>query len=211
MYIYIFGSVCRGELDQYSDIDVLAIHNDKEHKDHLDANKFSIYKENKIKKLWLNGNPFAWHLYLESKLVFSSDKTDFLNQLGKPSKYKEGLNDCRKFYNILQLSIDSLEEDHLSLVYDLSTIFLCIRNIATCYSLHTGKPIFSRDSAFLLPDHPLSIDLNIFNVLKKCRLANTRGLDIDLECSEIISTVKTFSTIKIWVKELIEMINYDDF
>ncbi len=211
MYIYIFGSTCRGELDQYSDIDLLAVHDFEENIDHLDANKISIYTENKLKKLWVTGNPFAWHLHLESKLVFSSDGTDFLRQLGKPFKYTEGLNDCEKFYNILKLSIESLKEDHLSLVYDLSTIFLCMRNIATCYSLHIGKPIFSRESALLLPKHPLNIDRNIFHVLEKCRLANTRGLHIDLTTSDIISTLNTLCMIRTWARSLIEMINYDDF
>ena len=50
MYIYIFGSTCRGELDQYSDIDLLAVHDFEENIDHLDANKISIYTENKLKK-----------------------------------------------------------------------------------------------------------------------------------------------------------------
>lgn len=74
MHIYVFGSLCRGELDNKSDIDILIISDEKFGSEY---NKYSVYSYEKIRELWLDGNPFAWHLYLESKLVFSSEENDF--------------------------------------------------------------------------------------------------------------------------------------
>ena len=209
MYLYIFGSACRGELDKNSDIDMLSIHDDKEKINHLDENKISIYSARKIKEIWDMGNPFAWHLHYESRLVYSSNDIDFLANLGTPSVYKEGLTDCIKFYNILEQSINSVKNYKYSLVFDLSTIFLCIRNISTCYSLHFNRPNFSRDSAILLGQNSLAIDLEIYNFLKNCRLANTRGRDILLTDAEINLVLKELESIQIWAKKLIELIKND--
>lgn len=211
MYFYIFGSACRGELDRHSDIDMLAIYSEEEDISHLDANKLSIYREKKIQDLWGIGNPFAWHLYHESKLTYSSNGTDFLKKLGEPSTYSQGLADCLKFYDILIRSSDSLKEDKFSLVFDLSTIFLCMRNIATCYTLHIKRPNFSRDAAILLEQCPLEIDSKIYNILKNCRLANTRGIDILLENSEVELVIDNLPKIKIWANKLIEMLKNDPF
>ena len=89
MYLYIFGSACRGELDENSDIDMLAIHDEKEKTYHLDGNKISIYSERKIKEIWDMGNPFAWHLHYESKLIYSPNDIDFLKNLVLEKKVQQ--------------------------------------------------------------------------------------------------------------------------
>lgn len=211
MYLYIFGSACRGELDKYSDIDMLAIYNEQEEMKHLDGNKISIYSEKKIKKIWNSGNPFAWHLHYESKLVYSSNNIDLLKILDKPSIYKDGLSDCIKFYEILEKSINSVKQDKFSIVFDFSTIFLCIRNISTCYSLHFNKPNFSRDSAILLDKDALYIDPNVYNLLKNCRLANTRGLNILLHDFEVQLVINQLDEIQFWANKLIEKVKHDSF
>lgn len=81
MYIYAFGSICRGEIDFYSDVDLIAISDDLVQLKNLDPNKFSIYSEKRIKEYWEIGNPFAWHLYKESKLIFSSTEHNFLKSM----------------------------------------------------------------------------------------------------------------------------------
>lgn len=213
MHFYIFGSACRGELDKNSDIDMLAIHNKEEEEEinHLDGNKISIYSEKKIKKIWAAGNPFAWHLYYESKLVYSSNNIDFLKSLDQPSTYKEGLSDCIKFYEILKKSANSAKKDKYSIVFDFSTIFLCIRNIATCYSLHFNEPNFSRDSAIQLGQNSLNINPKIYNILKQCRLANTRGLNILLNDFEVKTVVDKLEEIQTWANKLIEIVKNDSF
>ena len=42
MYIYAFGSICRGEIDFYSDVDLIAISDDLVQLKKFDPNKFSI-------------------------------------------------------------------------------------------------------------------------------------------------------------------------
>ncbi len=175
-YIYIFGSLVRGEIDQYSDTDLLLISNNT--LKNVDSNKFSLYTPDRIKELYDEGNPFAWHLYFESKLVYSSSECDFLSQIGKPSDYRNCKNDLLKFKNLFDDSIASIKENDYSLTFDLAMIFLAIRNFATCYTLGCYKrPIFSRLAFEKLDDYPLILDDRIKELLMMSRISSTRGID----------------------------------
>ncbi|WPO84025.1 nucleotidyltransferase domain-containing protein [Chryseobacterium sp. JJR-5R] len=175
--IYIFGSLVRGEVDQYSDTDLLLISDNKLFKD-VDSDKFSLYTPDRIKELYNEGNPFAWHLYFESKLVYSSSEYDFLSQIGKPSEYKNCKNDLLKFKNLFDESIISIKENNYSLVFDLAMIFLAIRNFATCYTLGCyQRPIFSRLAFEKLDDNYLILDDRIKELLMMSRISSTRGID----------------------------------
>src|SRR6478609_804610 len=116
MHIYAFGSVCRGEVDVASDIDMLAIVNG--HDARFKLSDYSIYSYARIKEIWDQGNPFAWHLFLESKLVYSEDATDHLRVIGKPNAYISGLADCKKFHGIFLSARDSLEGTDLTEIFD---------------------------------------------------------------------------------------------
>ena len=85
-HIYAFGSVCRGEISQDSDVDMLAIVD--EYDDRFNTEVFSVYSPERIQTLWSEGNPFAWHLSLEARLLFSTEATDFLSSLGNPNRYQ---------------------------------------------------------------------------------------------------------------------------
>src|SRR5437016_1873195 len=98
MHIYAFGSVVRGEISEGSDIDLLAIVD--RYDPTFNPETYSIYSYARIKELWAEGNPFAWHLALESRLLVSSDRTDFLRALALPNAYLNGLSDCDKFYDL---------------------------------------------------------------------------------------------------------------
>ena len=76
MHVYAFGSLCRGEIRPDSDIDLLAIVDGYDSR--FDQNVFSIYSYTRLAELWNEGNPFGWHLFLESRLIFSADGSDFL-------------------------------------------------------------------------------------------------------------------------------------
>src|SRR5688572_7276551 len=120
MHIYAFGSICRGELRLNSDIDLLAIV--RKSGPELDAQTFSIYSPKSIKSLWKRGNPFAWHLSLEAKLVFSADGRDFLQQLGAPAPYLGAREDCERFFRLFKDAQESLERDTSTATFDLSTV-----------------------------------------------------------------------------------------
>jgi len=203
--VYIFGSVVRGEIDQYSDIDLLLITD--ETTNNIDPNKYSIYSPMRIKELYAEGNPFAWHLYYESKLVFSSEK-DFLVGLGKPSKYVNCKTDLLKFKKLFDDSIASINEDEFSLVFDLAMIFLAIRNFATCYTLGSYKiPNFSRMSFEKLHDYPLILNEEIKELLMMSRISSTRGIDYSIKNKSLSLFKLNLGKIENWFNEI--LVNYE--
>jgi len=58
---FVFGSVCRGESDKGSDVDVLVISNETAAKNELPA-QWSVYSPRRIRMLFSRGTLFAWHL-----------------------------------------------------------------------------------------------------------------------------------------------------
>ena len=79
MHIYAFGSVCRGDVSPDSDVDLLAIVQGYDPR--FSPDDYSIYSYERIRGIWAEGNPFAWHLSIESKLLYSPDGSDFLEAL----------------------------------------------------------------------------------------------------------------------------------
>lgn len=202
MHIYIFGSIVRGELDEFSDVDLILISD--EHLAKIDSSKYSIYTTSRIKELFSEGNPFAWHLYYESVLVFGKDY-DLLKTIGPPQKYTNCKKDLIKFKNLFDQSIASIKENNLSIVFDLAMIFLAIRNFATCYSLDKyKKPIFSRNSFEKLPDHPLTLDSEIKSLLMTARMSSTRGVNIEIN-EELIN--KMFNELDLIVNWFDKILN----
>lgn len=204
MYIYAFGSLCRGEIDELSDLDLLLIRDNVIKIENLDIEKYSIYTEERLRDLWKEGNPFAWHLHLESKLIFSSNGDDFIKEIGVPSRYKNAVNDLNKFYTLYLNSTESLINSKDSIVFDLSTIFLSIRNFATCYSIGFLENYnFSRNSALTIIENNLVISQECFSILERSRVLSTRGLgdeitdfEIEIVKKELPVIMKWFNTIK---------------
>jgi hypothetical protein len=203
--VYIFGSLVRGEIDQYSDIDLLLITD--ETINNIDPNKYSIYSPDRIRELYIEGNPFAWHLHYESKLVFTLDK-DFLVGLGKPSRYTNCKSDLLKFKKLFEDSIASINENEFSLVFDLAMIFLAIRNFATCYSLgNYEKPIFSRMSFEKLHDYPLVLEEEIKELLMMSRISSTRGIEYSIKNKSLSLLKINLGKIENWFNEI--LVNYE--
>lgn len=203
MYIYAFGSICRGEIDIYSDIDLLAITNDFNKYDPL---VYSIYSPNKIKELWDKGNPFAWHLHLEATLIFSHNGSNFINDLATPQNYNNCVKDCLKFYEIFLEARDSLKNNKIE-CFDLSHIFLSVRNISSCFALGIlKKAIFSRNSAYHLDNYSIPIPLSIYNILVRARILATRGNGPLLLGKEIELVNDNLDLIEKWMLQLISIV-----
>lgn len=210
MHIYAFGSICRGEVDLFSDIDMLAIVNGRD--DRFSTRDYSIYSYTRIAELWEQGNSFAWHLFWESKLIYSSDSTDYLRSIGEPSAYKSGLADCNKFREIFVSAKKSIEGSDLVEIFDLSSVFLAIRNFATCYSLHIGvKPDFSRNSARNLGVHSIPIDNPTYELLERARVLSTRGVGELLSAYDIGKAKMVLNKIESWMDEEISVITSDGY
>ncbi|RJG22522.1 nucleotidyltransferase domain-containing protein [Massilia cavernae] len=199
-HIYAFGSICRGEITRGSDIDVLACIDSPD--DRFDSEIFSVYTYDRLREMWTSGNPFAWHLATESTLLFSSDGTDFLKSLGVPKPYLDSRGDCEKFQILFSESLASLRQTSSSRVFNLSSIFLSIRNFATCYSLGAGIPMFSRRSAFAI-DPPAPIDELSYSILERARILATRGIGADITGSEVDHVLPRLFPIDQWMRELL--------
>lgn len=202
MHIYAFGSVCRGEIDSKSDIDLLAVVDGYDNR--FDLSIYSIYSYNRLSDLWQEGNPFAWHLASEAKIIYSSNGKDFIKQLGLPAEYNKCIEDCRKFYNLYCKAVDSICSGGSSLVFEMSTIFLAIRNFATCFLL--GKKQignFSRRSALQIGDRSIQISPDTFDLLERSRILSIRGTGKMIEKEEVRSSLEEISSIKIWMNDLL--------
>lgn len=202
MHIYAFGSVCRGDVSPGSDVDLLAVV--QGHDARFSPDDYSIYSYERVREIWEEGNPFAWHLAIESKLMYSSDGSDFLTSLGMPLPYRNCISDCVKFFELFKEARASFESGVESRVFDLSIVFLAIRNFATCFSLGTvDKPDFSRSSALRLGEHSLSIHRDAYDVLERSRILCTRAIGESITDREAQMAHAQFSQIEEWMRSLL--------
>lgn len=199
-HLYAFGSICRGEIDESSDVDLLACISKQDAG--IDSKRFSIYTYERISELWLEGNPFAWHLHLESKLLYASDGKDFLSNLGCPSEYSKSIYDCEKFRSLFLESSASFLSSNNSTTFHISCMFLAARNFATCYSLGAGTPVFSRYAPVLIKDS-LEIAGEDFNAYIRARILSTRGYGQALSNTDIERVKNTAHLIVEWMDSLL--------
>jgi hypothetical protein len=137
--------------------------------------------------------------------LYSPDGSNFLESLERPQPYRRCRQDCEKFFALFREARESLELQTESKVFDLSMVFLGIRNFATCYSLGTpGKQDFSRRSALQLGDRSLSIPSNAYNVIEKARILCTRGIGDSITDQEAQIAFEQFPHIAEWMGELLK-------
>lgn len=202
MHIYAFGSICRGDVSPSSDVDLLAIV--EGHDPRFSPHEYSIYSYERIREIWREGNPFAWHLAIESKLLYSPDQSDFLASLGTPAAYAKCFSDCEKFFDLFREARISFGEGSETTVFDLSVIFLAVRNFATCFSLGTlDKPDFSRNSALRLGEDSLEIPRDAYVVLERSRILCTRAIGEPISDEEALMAFGQFSRIEAWMSQLL--------
>ena len=206
MHIYAFGSICRGEVSFGSDIDLLAIVDS--YNENLSPTVYSIYSYKRLRELWEEGNPFAWHLSLESRLLFASNAEDFLHKLGAPATYRRCRLDCEKFLQLFLEARHSATSANFSRTFDLSTMFLGIRNFATCYSLGmTAQPNFSRNAALKLGVDRIPIADHAYGILERARVLGTRGYGPRITESSFELAMNSADAVETWMNKLTEKIS----
>jgi hypothetical protein len=206
MHLYAFGSICRGDVSPSSDVDLLAVVDGFDER--FDPNVYSIYSYQRIKEIWAEGNPFAWHLATESKLLFSADGSDLLRSLGNPSRYQTYRRDCDKFYQLFSDARASFTQNDATKVFDLSMVFLGIRNFATCFSLgYLQKPDFSRHSALRLGTSSLPIAVEAYTVFERARILCTRGQGLAITDGEEELAAQEFPVIEEWMTSLLSEVS----
>ncbi len=112
---------------------------------------------------------------------------------------------CEKFYSLFRDACASIELRVTSRVFDLSTVFLSIRNIATCFSLGVlNQPDFSRSSALRLGADSIQIQPGLYRVFERARILCTRGQGAEITNQEAYNAIQRFGEIDAWMKCLIE-------
>ncbi|MGA3057528.1 MAG: nucleotidyltransferase domain-containing protein [Candidatus Limnocylindrales bacterium] len=208
MHIYAFGSVCRGEVERGSDVDLLVAIEASDGR--FDPIVYSIYTYGRLRSLWAEGNPFAWHLFIESRLLFADDGIDFLRELGEPARYARRTADCEKFYQLFLAAAGVLALRRDTVVFELSTVFLAMRNLATCFSLQSGRaPVFSRRASASIGDDSLTLDERSYEVLENARLLCTRGYGTRPSEDDIVHVVSRLDEIEEWMKSLIAKVRVE--
>jgi len=209
MHIYAFGSLCRGEVSFASDVDLLAISEGFDSR--FDPDVFSIYSYQRICQLWNEGNPFAWHLASEAKLIFAFDKRNFLEELGPPSEYLRCVEDCLKFEHLYAEAVASLKAETSNRVFELSNIFLAVRNFATCFSLGIAKvPNFSRHSARKMGGRSLNISDPCYGLLERSRILSTRAVGAVVEQKELDTCFDEICGISSWMEGLLAEVSANE-
>lgn len=175
--IYIFGSVCRGEPDSGSDVDVLVVSDSARDRRNLPP-AWSCYSRQRLRVLFGRGTLFAWHLYLDSVQLWPRGVEGFLRKIGPPKPYLGARREIADLQRILLGASKELVGGTLSPVYEFGLLALACRDAAMAAFLpQVGRFDFSRDAPFHLPaSFPLS--KSQFDYLLKCRRASTRGGDI---------------------------------
>src|SRR2546430_1500114 len=127
--VRVFGSGARGDNDACSDIDVLVIYERApeaiERENILAQIEKAIgqnvdiaeYSAERIRHFFLSGDLFAWHLFQESKKLFSPH-ADFLDELGRPNPYSSAENDISAFKSLLETIPTNMEKHPKNYVFE---------------------------------------------------------------------------------------------
>lgn len=202
MHIYVYGSVCRGDIVPTSDVDLLALVDGEDPR--LDPAVFSVYRYSQLAQLWSEGNPFAWHLALESRLVVAEDGIDFIRALGHPMRYRNWRTDSEKFREVYFAAKEVLATKRDTATFELSTIYLAVRNFAICFSLHVGSaPVFSRRAFEQLGLSSLLIDSRSSGILEAARILSTRGVGAQASEDDVEHVMARLPEVERWMSGLL--------
>jgi predicted nucleotidyltransferase len=203
MHIYVYGSVCRGDIVPTSDVDLLALVDSEDPR--LDPAVFSVYPYSQLTQLWSQGNPFAWHLALESRLVLAEDGIDFIRELGRPVRYRNWRTDSDKFRGVYFAAKDVLATRRDTTTFELSTVYLAVRNLAICFSLHVGSgPVFSRRAFEKLGVDSLELDPRSSGILEDARILSTRGVGAQASEDDVEHVLSQLPKVERWMSGLLK-------
>lgn len=172
MWIYAFGSLVRGEIDMESDIDIIGICSSTDTK--ILPAYIQKYSKSDYLKIHTEGDLFAYHLYKESRLIYSSDGLDLIQSIGRPGSYIDWNRDLQSFIEVARYSIDSINSEPHS-VFSKGILYMALRDMAMIYShVEMGVSDFSKYVPYNI-DIPLDMRRGVYEELRLCRLSSTRG------------------------------------
>ncbi|QGP52609.1 hypothetical protein PsalN5692_04118 (plasmid) [Piscirickettsia salmonis] len=202
---YVFGSITRGEVTQNSDVDILAIPLIDNSVDRCPS-QWSCYSLESIKRMYQEGRLFAWHLFLDSQCIYTPHTAPLLVGLGKPKHYSTAIEDINNLKVILKSALSLLADGTENEIYEIGLVHTCLRDIAMTASWHMNdRPIFSINAPYLIGAVP-PISLDVYIECSKARHSSTRGIDIDLNVTNIIKNLLIANLLD-WVDSIKSKIN----
>ena len=218
---YIFGSVGRGQNDDRSDLDLLAVVQNGSGKVEESsvlacvptrfANmkpSISWYGQDRIREMYQNGELFAWHLHAETIPVF--ELHPFLASLGRPQPYEDSALDVGSFQKVLRGIPEQIASNQYNVIYEAGLIYVCVRNIAMAASWKLcRRPDFSRYSPFNLGSVgqcPISIEE--YEITMACRMASQRGITPPARLKDTF-VMDAYSRLVPWTDEILSALNED--
>ncbi len=158
--IYLFGSVARGEDDQFSDVDILIIVQDCTEEEYIELKDYyakildipvewiSLYRISKVEKMYNRGSYFLWHIKKEGIKLYS--KTDWLEILLKTlPQYKDMEKDLQEYCDILKDIDLELQNEYIDSNYELSVLASLVRNTCIVLSYMNNRFDFGRESVII--------------------------------------------------------------
>lgn len=188
----VYGSFCRGDHDDNSDVDVLAVHSTPPNAETRRKLKTTLeglfdrpvdlaeYSSERVREIFAAGHLFAWHLHAESESLLGEDA--FFSSLGKPASYSQAESDSNRFLRLLETIPKQSQLPGSSYIYEAGLAYLASRNIGLIASWQRYKrPDFSR-YAILNIAKKLNLRFRLdrirYDELISCRLATIRGLKL---------------------------------
>lgn len=158
--IYLFGSVARDEYDEKSDIDILIIIDNCIEEEYIEYKKefsrilqmpvswISLYRIDKVIKMWECGSYFLWHIKEEGKVLYSQNKQLEILLESLP-KYKNIEMDINEYECILSDIEKEIHCKDIYIEYELSVLASLVRNTCIAISYLDNRLDFGRKSAVL--------------------------------------------------------------
>ncbi|WP_319414706.1 nucleotidyltransferase domain-containing protein [Marispirochaeta aestuarii] len=212
---YLFGSYARGDYDAQSDLDVLLIKKNKEIIDdsikkelsekYKKSPSFSIYTQDRLSDYYRKGNLFAWHLFLESKIIKLGDCGDILYRLGAPAKYCNFEKDLQDFYKLLMDIKNNILLGTRSIIFEAGNLYTVMRNMFFLY-VFMQKNVFNFSPYYIYNcgcDYRVPIAIKKYKKYKEAKTLRSYGKlrKTYFDIKEIIDDVEI---IDIWAREVFD-------
>lgn len=188
--VYLFGSYARGDQDKYSDIDILIVIDDCTESEYINykdsfaqilnipVSWLSVYRIDKIKKMYNCGSYFLWHIKKEGKVIYSRDNELAILLLTLP-RYVNIENDLKEYSEILSDINGELDNEYISIDYELAVLASLVRNTCIAIAYLNGKLDFGRNSVvvYCFSTYEINIDLKEYEDLYQYRLYHTGKIE----------------------------------
>ena len=188
----LFGSIARGESDDWSDKDLLIVvpHESSIRRIrgaldelHEAKNDISIYTEQRYRQMHAEGHLFTWHIFKESRSVVLEGLTlqapDLITRLGAPSTYRGSRVDAQALINMLTHCTEGLGSEDASEVFEAGVLYVISRNLSIIASWRLGCLSFSVSVPFLVGRMlgcPYPLDETTYLLLRQSRKATINGV-----------------------------------